>query len=761
MNEYDISEAFRRIENDLIDSLIRNLERHRAQESKEGYDWDAWQTVQLRELEKYRFQNRHRFDDDFEEINKAIRDLCIEHFKNGDSGEWLNLSDALNQDYSKPSSALGGLNAKRLDALVDATQQDFEKAEHAILRKANDEYRKIIFDAQVYANQGGTYEEAVDMATKDFLKNGIKSIVYSNGARHQISDYAKMALRTGGKRAYLMGLGQQMARLGIHTIRVNRRDGACPFCTPWLGRVLIDDVYNEGTEEEARKKGYPLLSEAIDKGFLHPNCKDVYSMYIEGVSKPEEPYTDKEKDKLQQIYDLEQEINKAEGIRESYRRMSENSIDPKDASRYSTLYFNWKHKAEELRKQLAELKKGMPSEGLTSVPPVNHEGIRSPIEIEKDEVTKGVFEIPDGAITFGETEEIDDTDWRGNPYHYSRTPIMANKQISLPWEGFGRQGQSYLRWNLPDYRYDKPFLIQKKDLENALMYLDERKNYSAVEWYKKNGYKYLGRINIHKYNEPFRLQIGEKDGKRYIIIDDTMEEDFTIKQSTIDSILEREKIVSKKLWDEGVRFRDLTARRGEEFNEAMTKFHTVVEADRPVSLVTREVYDEIEGTELYRGIAPVSHLRTDLKMVKTPRECAVQLMEGGVGDCFPSRGVYGDGIAYTSNSTRTAQNYASGFGGSDGGVIVRLKLKKDARIIEYDDAVKLFEQIADAHPNDGSPYFNRNQVGSRHEVGKAMQILGYDIIYEPRGDGMNVHFYIVLNRDAIVGVADDYIERTL
>ena len=148
-------------------------------------------------------------------------------------------------------------------------------------------------------------------------------------------------------------------------------------------------------------------------------------------------------------------------------------------------------------------------------------------------------------------------------------------------------------------------------------------------------------------------------------------------------------------------------------------------------------------------------------MVKTPRECAVQLMEGGVGDCFPSRGVYGDGIAYTSNSTNTARNYASGFGGSDGGVIVRLKLKTDARIIEYDDAVKLFEQIADAHPNDGSPYFNRNQVGSRHEVGKAMQILGYDIIYEPRGDGMNVHFYIVLNRDAIVGVADDYIERTL
>ena len=46
-----------------------------------------------------------------------------------------------------------------------------------------------------------------------------------------------------------------------------------------------------------------------------------------------------------------------------------------------------------------------------------------------------------------------------------------------------------------------------------------------------------------------------------------------------------------------------------------------------------------------------------------------------------------------------------------------------------------------------------------HEVGKAMQILGYDIIYQARGDGMNVHFYIILNRDAIVGIDDDYIMR--
>ena len=51
----------------------------------------------------------------------------------------------------------------------------------------------------------------------------------------------------------------------------------------------------------------------------------------------------------------------------------------------------------------------------------------------------------------------------------------------------------------------------------------------------------------------------------------------------------------------------------------------------------------------------------------------------------------------------------------------------------------------------------RNDV----EVGKAMQMLGYDVIYEPMGDGANVHFYMVLNRDAIVAVKDEWVEAEI
>ena len=54
MSDYDIEGAFRAIENELMNSMIRNLEHHRAEEAKEGIEWTSWQTEQLNALNKYK-----------------------------------------------------------------------------------------------------------------------------------------------------------------------------------------------------------------------------------------------------------------------------------------------------------------------------------------------------------------------------------------------------------------------------------------------------------------------------------------------------------------------------------------------------------------------------------------------------------------------------------------------------------------------------------------------------------------------------------
>lgn len=51
LTEYDIGAAFKAIEDELIASMIHNMDRHRAEETKEGIEWSMWQAEQLKALE--------------------------------------------------------------------------------------------------------------------------------------------------------------------------------------------------------------------------------------------------------------------------------------------------------------------------------------------------------------------------------------------------------------------------------------------------------------------------------------------------------------------------------------------------------------------------------------------------------------------------------------------------------------------------------------------------------------------------------------
>lgn len=226
------------------------MDRHRAEETKEGYEWSMWQAEQLKALEKYKRENQKKYGKQFQQINQEIEDLIRQARVAGGMEQELKILKAIKNGFKGAKKVSRGaaaeffrLNDRKLEALIEATTHDMERAETAILRKANDDYRKAIFNAQVYANTGaGTYEKAVDMATKDMLSRGLNCVVYANGARHTLADYADMALRTAGKRAYLQGEGEKRQEWGISTVIVNKRGNPCPKCLPFCGKVLIDDV---------------------------------------------------------------------------------------------------------------------------------------------------------------------------------------------------------------------------------------------------------------------------------------------------------------------------------------------------------------------------------------------------------------------------------------------------------------------------------------------------------------------------------------
>lgn len=339
MNEYDISAAFEAIEQELIASMIRNMDRHRAEELKEGYDWSMWQTEQLKALEKYKLENQKKYSKQFKSINAQIGELIWQARQQGGMKQEEQILRAIKNGFKsyKPASAamqaeFFKLNTRKLEALIKATSNDMKKAETAVLRMANDQYRKAIFNAQVYANSGaGTYEKAVDMATKDMLSRGLNCVEYKNGARHALSDYADMAIRTASKRAYLQGEGEKRQEWGISTVIVNKRGNPCPKCLPFVGKVLIDDVWSGG---KASDGPYLLMSVAIARGLYHPRCKDSHSTYFPGISTADDTWTREELKSIEKSYKQEQDQLYTQRQVEKFERLAVNSLDEENRKRY-------------------------------------------------------------------------------------------------------------------------------------------------------------------------------------------------------------------------------------------------------------------------------------------------------------------------------------------------------------------------------------------------------------------------------------------
>ena len=344
-NEYDIGATFQAIEDELIKSMIRNMDRHRAEETKEGIEWSMWQAEQLKALEKYKRENRKRYGKLFRNLNNEMGELIRMSRQRGNMQQEIQILNAIRKGFPARKISKGAtaeffkLNDRKLEALIEATTHDMEAAETAVLRKANDDYRKAIFNAQVYANTGaGTYEKAVDMATRDMLSRGLNCVEYANGARHTLADYADMAIRTASKRAYLQGEGEKRQEWGITTVIVNKRGNPCPKCLPFVGKVLIDDVWSGGKKSDGL---YPLMSQAIAAGLYHPRCKDSHTTYFPGISTADDTWTKEELDAVERANQKETKRQYAERQAEKFRRLVAYSLDKENQERYMAKREEW------------------------------------------------------------------------------------------------------------------------------------------------------------------------------------------------------------------------------------------------------------------------------------------------------------------------------------------------------------------------------------------------------------------------------------
>lgn len=380
---YDLRAVLEEIELDLIRNLQRNLKRHEKEEEEEGFRWEMWQKAKLRNIAKYRKKNKEIVGERSKEIEDLINKTLQENFDTAESlmeklfrkiksfftrrgmkypkdisnrglekrelpeENFFDVNekkiDALQKAAEKPQEPqkqpeekpqpadvyvpegkekelTGKDNDQKLDDLKVQVNKDMKEVEGAIWRRMDDIYRQTIYKTEMFMAAGAkSLDQAIDMATKEFLDGGIDCIEYSNGRRVNIAAYAEMALRTASQRATFLAEGKKRDEWGIHTIFVSAHANTCPKCEPWQGKVLVDDVFSSGTAAEAAELRFPLLSVAMKAGLLHPNCRHTLATYFPDITiLPKVP----DKDKALKTYEAEQKQRALERkIRKAKRKV--------------------------------------------------------------------------------------------------------------------------------------------------------------------------------------------------------------------------------------------------------------------------------------------------------------------------------------------------------------------------------------------------------------------------------------------------------
>lgn len=406
---YDINLIFEAMTLDLINSLKRTSIRHKNEEIKEGFRWEQWQSAKLRSMNAYRKRNRKIVTAAMKEAEGLVDVVLEESFEAGQRKHvklWNRFVNVVLKPFKlkrlevegkvelpvdfketiKPEPGVPELkgaklkptdesiirkvkyedlpkapleksffqmNEKKLEALQDSVKKDLKKAQHGVLRKMDDVYRQSIYKAEMNMAAGAkTLNQAIDMATKEFLSKGINTIEYANGRKVSIGAYAEMALRTASQRATFLGEGKKRDEWGVYTVVMSAHANCSPMCLPYQGTVMIDDVYTSISKEDAAKlakeTGYVLLSEAMKHHAFHPNCRHTLATFFPGISSVPKAV---DNDKAVEQYNAEQRQRYMERQIRKYKRLKAGSVDEVNELRYKKKVREWQGR---LRRHLEE-----------------------------------------------------------------------------------------------------------------------------------------------------------------------------------------------------------------------------------------------------------------------------------------------------------------------------------------------------------------------------------------------------------------------
>lgn len=335
-NPYDVNEIFAELEQALIISFKRNMSKYLDTS-------DMWQAMKMKDLEIYRREVANEVDKATRQAKAMSKIILKDDFISG-----ANKVDALMKQLklnvkTTSENDFFRMNRRKMNMLLQSVYDDLDKSNIAIQRQMDDVYRQTLFKAEIAKNSGVyTKEQAIDIASQDFLEKGISCIEYSNGAKVNVASYAEMVIRTSGQRALMIAEGAKNQEWGITTIKITQHGSTCELCSPWQGRVLIDDVYSGGKPSDGP---YPLLSTAMAEGLFHPNCRHGSGTYFEGISNEPNPINIS---KAEEKYEMEQEQRYNERKIREWKRKAAGYMDENNKRKAEDKVAYWQYRQRQL-----------------------------------------------------------------------------------------------------------------------------------------------------------------------------------------------------------------------------------------------------------------------------------------------------------------------------------------------------------------------------------------------------------------------------
>lgn len=302
-------------------------------------DIRTWQKEQLKKYPDYRKETaaiiksfitpaRKVIQADLEESYgygiESIRNVGKRHHRDTQG----NKGDVPNFNKSKKTTGLTKEVSSKLGEAFGNAQRQVEK-----------QFLATVSGVKRTSKAAQTLNQAIDIAGASFLGTGVSAGLTKDGKNMNLVSKLESDTKEWSQESMFIAQGEASGQAGSPYVYITVHASSCPLCTPWQGRVLIDDVYQDGKPDGKHE----LLSTAIAAGLFHYNCRHNKLMFYPGIDKvpPKPDYVPPKTAEQHALYEREQKQRYMERHIRAWKRREMGAVSEAERRRAAYKVREW------------------------------------------------------------------------------------------------------------------------------------------------------------------------------------------------------------------------------------------------------------------------------------------------------------------------------------------------------------------------------------------------------------------------------------